>query len=200
MKLIATIVSAIVLFALLFWGVGNYLGPDDLKDCGKRPSTESGCQSADAIIAVSGGDTAARTKEAIRLYENGWADELIFSGAALDPDSPSNAEAMRKQAIASGVPAERITIETFAQNTEQNATMTKELVRSNATQRVILVTSAYHQRRASLEFQQVFTGVEIVNSPVTSDKQWSSAWWATPTGWWLAISEIVKILFVTSKE
>jgi uncharacterized SAM-binding protein YcdF (DUF218 family) len=199
MRFIISLASIIFAFTLLIWGVSTYLAPDDLKKCGLVPSSEPGCQKADAIVAISGGDTKARTKEAIVLYQNGWAGELVFSGAALDPRSPSNAEAMRLQAIEAGVPANSIAIETFAQNTEQNAIKTNELVEEKNTRRIILVTSGYHQRRASMEFEQAFAGSEIINSPVPSDKQWSRGWWATPNGWWLAVSEIIKILFVTSK-
>jgi uncharacterized SAM-binding protein YcdF (DUF218 family) len=198
MKLILSIAGYVAIFALAVWGISSYLGPDDLKKCGTTPSGQDGCQKADAIVAISGGDTRARTNEAIKLYQNGWANELVFSGAALDPSSPSNAEAMRVQAIEAGIPARNITIEEFAQNTEQNAVKTNELVDGNI-RRIILVTSAYHQRRANMEFQQAFADVEVIDSPVQSDKHWPRAWWLTPTGWWLSVSEFIKILFVSSK-
>jgi uncharacterized SAM-binding protein YcdF (DUF218 family) len=197
-KLLLAITGTVALFAFIFWGIGSYLGPDDLKDCGARPSAEAGCQKADAIVAISGGDTVARTAEAIKLYKNGWADNLIFSGAAMDPQSQSNAKAMLEQALDAGVPAGDITLEEFAQNTEQNAVHTTELVDPH-TSRIILVTSAYHQRRASMEFESAFRGIEIVNHPVAHDKHWSRLWWATPVGWWLTTSEMIKILFISSK-
>src|SRR5690606_33068531 len=84
--------------------ISRYLGPDDLMGCSTRPSSEPGCEPADVIVAVSGGDTAARTREAIRLYHDGWAPRLVFSGAAEDKNSPSNAAVMRDIALASGVP------------------------------------------------------------------------------------------------
>lgn len=174
-----------------------YLGPDDLVRCGQQPSDVTGCHVADAIVAVSGGDTQARTNEAIKLYQNGWAPLMIFSGAALDTQGPSNAAAMKKQAIAAGVPTESIQVEEFSQNTEENALNTSNIVKKDSLSRIILVTSAYHQRRASIEFSKVVgSAVQVVNHPVAQDKQWSGLWWLTPIGWWLAISEVVKILFL----
>lgn len=174
-----------------------YLGPDDLARCGQQPSSTTGCSEADAIVTVSGGDTQARTSEAIKLYKNGWAPKLIFSGAALDTQGPSNAAAMKKQAIAANVPAEDITTEEFSQNTEENALNTSSIIKKDSLSRIILVTSAYHQRRAGIEFSKVFgMTVQVVNHPVAQDKQWSGLWWLTPIGWWLAISEVVKILFL----
>lgn len=185
---------AVFLLAITFL-LPLYLGPDDLAGCSLLPEATGRCQKADAIIAISGGDTIARVDEAIGLYKNGWANLVIFSGAALDKSGPSNASAMRVHAIDSGVPAEVILMEETSGTTAENATNTAELVQNRQLKRVILVTSAYHQRRASLEFQRAFgSGVVIVNRPVTNDKQWSSWWWATPYGWWLGIGEVVKII------
>ena len=144
---------------------------------------------------MSGGDTMARADEAITLYQNGWANVLIFSGAALDKSGPSNASAMRAHALSKGVPTDAILVEEASETTAENATNTATLTSGRELNRLILVTSAYHQRRTSLEFQRAFgPSVTIVNRPVTNDKQWSSWWWLTPYGWWLGISEVIKIL------
>lgn len=172
-----------------------YLGPDDIYGC-RVPEEVGRCAKADAIIAISGGDTKARTKEAIRLYKEGWSNRLIFSGAAADKDSPSNAEVMKQIATQDGVPLADISIEEFSANTAENAENTAEIARAMDLKRVLLVTSAYHQRRASIEFsKQLGESVQIVNHPVANDNQWSSWWWMTPYGWVLGLSEVVKILF-----
>ncbi len=191
-RLIIAVVS-IVLFALL---AGVYLAPDDLARCESRPTADK-CASADAIVAVSGGDTRARVKEAVDLYWRGWAPKLVFSGAAADKTGPSNASVMRTQAIEAGVPADAILTEGASETTHQNARLSQDVFASNNFTRVILVTSAYHQRRAGIEFSQTTEGrTKVVNHPVQTDNQWSRWWWATPTGWWLAISELVKIVLV----
>lgn len=191
MKSIIIVVIAIILFVM---GVGTYLSPEDLADCGARPSGIKGCDKKDAIVAVSGGDTSARTSEAIKLYKRGWADKLVFSGAAQDTSGPSNAEAMRRQAVADGVPESAIIVEELSKNTRENAAETHALLEEQGISKVILVTSAYHQRRASLEFKtHMGESVEIFNHPVANDNQWSQLWWMTPTGWWLALGELFKI-------
>lgn len=190
-----TLVISIILFAILAIGLGVYLGPDDLRACEAAPSERMGCQKADAIVAVSGGDTSARTTEAVRLYKEGWASKLIFSGAARDKSGPSNAEAMKRQAMAAGVPESAILIEESSETTRQNAEQVKRLLSDNKIDSVILVTSGYHQRRASLEFNSLVSdAVTIRNHPVGSDNQWSPIWWLTPTGWYLAISEFFKVI------
>lgn len=193
--MIKSFLAVVLVFVLLIVGLSVYLGPNDLAPCTDGPSETPGCQKADAIIAVSGGDTAARTHEAIRLYEQGWADTLIFSGAAQDKTGPSNASAMRTIALRAGVPDTAILTEESSETTRQNAVQTKKLLKENNVHTLILVTSAYHQRRASLEFNEQTDNVAtIINHPVAEDAQWSRAWWLTFQGWWLAGGEFFKII------
>jgi len=189
------LIPFICIALLLTIGLPLYLGPDDLSGC-KIPETTGKCGVADAIIAISGGDTSARTAEAISLYKAGWAPKLIFSGAAADKTGPSNAEVMQKQALSDGVPQSSIIIEDLSTNTAENAQNTATVVQKMGLKRVILVTSAYHQRRASIEFgRRLGTDVVSVNHPVANDGQWSSWWWLTPYGWVLGIGELIRILF-----
>ncbi|RWZ78076.1 MAG: YdcF family protein [Candidatus Chaera renei] len=181
-------------------GIGAYLGPDDLRGCGQSPHAGNpACAKVDAIVAISGGDTQARTAEAIKLYKQGWSSRLVFSGAALDQSGPSNAAAMKRQALAAGVPESAILTEDRARDTAENALRTLAVVprQEGVPRRIILVTSGYHQRRASIEFRHSFSRDMIINHPVRSDSQWSAYWWLTPYGWWLAISELAKILFIS---
>ena len=177
-------------------GLSVYLGPDGMKSCGAQPTEGNfDCQRVDAIVAISGGDTAARTNQAIDLYKNGWANKLIFSGAAADKSGPSNAEAMQRLALEQHVPSDDIILDETSETTKQNAANTHDLFSRNNIRSVILVTSAYHQRRAGLEFgQRAGTEIRLVNHPVTTDNQWSPWWWTTPNGWYLAMSEFFKII------
>lgn len=193
MKLVLISIVSVVILSIVF--LSSYLAPNDLADCHTRPSTSGECQAADAIVVVSGGDTQARTAEGILMYQNGWAPQIIFSGAAQDTSGPSNAEAMRQQALAAGVPSDAIMTEELSRTTAENAQQTRILLRQLNIQRIILVTSAYHQKRAGDEFEKrAGDDVTVVNHPVATDRQWSEYWWTTPTGWYLALSELVKII------
>lgn len=151
-------------------------------------------QKADAIIVVSGGDTRGRTMHGIDLYQQGWAPKLIFSGAAADPNSTSNAKAMMAIAASRGVPTEDIRLDEDARDTRENASSTKPIAGSHKT--IILVTSDYHQRRVNREFKNAYgTGTTFVNSPA-KDKHWGrKSWFLTPYGWWISVTEPVKLLF-----
>lgn len=195
MKLLIIFASILLFLITLVSGVTIFLGPNDLRNCDERPSNSSNCAAADAIVAVSGGDTNARTDAAIERYRNGWAPLLIFSGAAQDPNGPSNAQTMKNRAIKQGVPEQNVIIEEFARNTAENAANTSEFINSRNLTKIILVTSSYHQKRASLEFgARLGPSVQIINAPVTTDKDWNKWWWLSPRGWWLAGGEIAKII------
>lgn len=199
MKIVKWIVIIAVLFGLFAWWVTIFLGPDDIAHCGARPDpSKTGCLASDAIVAVSGGDTEARADEAIKLYQNGWAPLLIFSGAAADLSGPSNAAVMKQRAIDAGVDPNVIIVEDTSQNTSENAAETTTIVEQQGIKSVIIVTSAYHERRAGLEFEKRAHSVSVRRHPVAEDKQWSPWWWATPTGWALAIPEVVASLILST--
>ncbi len=183
-KYVAISLGAIIFGVLLT----NYLAPRDE------------LVKADAIIAISGGNTTARAEQATKLYKDGWADELVFSGAALDPLSPSNAKVMREFAKLSGIPTEVIRIEEEAQNTAENATKSNEIADDEQYESIILVTEPYHQRRAFLEFQdKLGPDVRIINYPVEDDN-WMTTWWFKPSGWYITVSETFKVSITILKN
>lgn len=160
--------------------LGYYLAPQDE------------LTKADAIVVISG-DEGQRLTSALELYRDGWADLLIFSGAARDPGSPSNAETMRRQAEKNGVDPNDILIEEGSRNTRENAQNVTELLRERDLDSIILVTSPYHQRRAHLEFTWADDDVTIINYSAKDEDWRRSQWWISPRGWYLTVSESTKI-------
>lgn len=188
---------------ILAWGfimmTPVILGVDDLRSCDGPQQVSGACAPADAIVAISGGDTDARAREAISLYKQGWAPVIIFSGAALDKQGASNAAAMAAQAVGERVPRDAILLDEASVNTADNASQVRAIVEQKGYKRIILVTSPYHQRRASIEFDRRLGDItSIVNHPTSSDRYWNEQrWWATPMGLWLGVSELVKVTLVS---
>jgi uncharacterized SAM-binding protein YcdF (DUF218 family) len=183
-KLITFLVGIFIfvgLCAAAIFGASVYLSPQD----STSPS--------DAIVVVSGGQTQTRAKHGVELYKKDLAPKIIFSGAALD-DGPSNAKEMAALARRSGVPDDAIEIDEDAKTTYQNAVNTKRILEESEGKSIILVTSPYHQRRAYITFKKVLgDGYNIENSS-SYDNAWSkSAWWATPFGVWITVSELIKV-------
>lgn len=172
------------LATLFFFGTGYYLSP------------QSTLAKADAIVAISGGETEARTAEAVKLYRDGWGANIIFSGAAADPNAPSNAQAMATAAMVAGVPSAAITLDEVATNTRQNAAGVGEIVRTKNFHSIILVTSPYHQRRANIAFKRVLGANFTIINRSSYDAQWRrSHWWATPQSRALTLAELQKVAY-----
>ncbi len=191
MRLLIAIISVVLLIII---GIGAYLSPNDLARCDAQPSSRQNCEKADAIVAVSGGSTSSRASEAISLYKEGWANYLIFSGAAKDPSAPSNAAVMKSQALAAGVPEENVLIDENSVNTQDNAEKTNQILQERKITKIILITSPYHQRRAALEFSNILGyDANVRNHPVQNDPDWPKLWWLTPRGLWLVSGESVKL-------
>ncbi len=129
---------------------------------------------ADAIVALGaafrrdGQPSPAlvrRARHAVALYEAGAAPLLLFSGGPCGGDGRrSEAEAMAAIARGAGVPEAAILLEPRARNTRENAVLSAEILRPRGGQRVLLVTDAFHMRRARLVFRA--QGLCVVPAPV----------------------------------
>lgn len=149
---------------------------------------------ADVIVAVSG-DNGPRTETAVRLWKQGYAPLLLFSGASLDPDSVSSAELMKRDAMKLGVPAAAIIVEPDSTTTEQNAQLVAQLMRERGLRSAILVTSPYHQRRAALLFGRAFAPADLSfrNHPA-EDPEWDAdRWWMREPSRSLTLVELAKL-------
>lgn len=179
----SVLVACVVASTVVFFGLGYYLSPQDQ------------LTKTDAIVAISGGETDTRAAEAIKLYQEGWSNRLIFSGAAQDTTGPSNAAAMRQQALAAGVPESAIQLDEKSANTQENADNVQQLVSGLGYRSIILVTSPYHQRRAYMVFHRALPGITVINHSCI-DHSWSrSQWWATLASRALTVTELQKVLY-----
>jgi uncharacterized SAM-binding protein YcdF (DUF218 family) len=151
-------------------------------------------EKADVIVAISG-DDGPRTEMAVSLWQQGVAPLLLFSGASLDPDSVSSGELMKREAVRLGVPAEAILVEPLSATTEENARRTAALMQQRGLRTAVLVTSPYHQRRASILFSQAFAslGLSFLNHPA-NDPAWDpDRWWMTDPPRNLTLVELAKL-------
>ncbi len=165
-------------------GVGFYLSPQDV------------LERADAIVIISGGETSARIKEGVEMYQAGWSGLLIVSGAARD-EGISNALAMQQIAVGLGVPEEDIITEDEAQTTVGNAQHTRDIIGERNIDSIILITSPYHQRRAYLTFRYFLGDDFVIINHSASDSAWrKNGWWESSWARYLTVSEIQKLIYL----
>ena len=186
MKFIAAIILAVAIFFGIWFGLGNWLNYEQMGACGSAPDNSENCKKADVIIAISGGDTTVRAEKAINLYKQNFAKNIIFSGAAADPSSPSNAKVMYDLAVKKGVPQSAIKLDETSENTRQNSENVAKILKENGWTNAILVSENYHLRRAYTNF----VGADAQANFRTTAAKNQIFWWAEPRGWILIISEI----------
>ncbi|MBI1170241.1 YdcF family protein [bacterium] len=113
------------------------------------------------------------------------AARLVFTGAtaSLTGDrAPQDSSRMVRDAwVALGVDPARIVLEQASRTTSENATMTRNLLKPQAGQVHLLVTSAFHMPRAMETFtRNGWTG--LVPWPVDFRSSWVPGTWLEP-GW-----------------
>ncbi|HEX7324055.1 MAG TPA: YdcF family protein [Rhodanobacteraceae bacterium] len=119
-----------------------------------------------------------RINEALAIYReckaSGNSCRLEVSGGdALHTGQPE-ATVYGKLLVRLGVPADDLLLEPRSMNTWENAEFSAPLLRAYGAERVVLVSSATHLRRASLYFRHF--GIDV--TPVRAD------WLSVHTGWW----------------
>ena len=99
-----------------------------------------------------------RILDAIQLYKTGKLQKIIISGGsgALKKVARIEASNLQQTALIAGVPAKDILLEERSRNTRENALYTKELLQQHPElKELLLITSAFHMRRAQGCFEKV---------------------------------------------
>ena len=140
------------------------------------PKALSATPTADAIVVLGGavrGDThlgtlgdmneqADRLVHAARLYQAGKAPRLLLSGGS-EPGTRPEAELMAELLQVMGVPRRAMLLEEASRTTYQNALHSARVLEQAGARRILLVTSAFHMRRAARLFAA--QGLEVIPAP-----------------------------------
>ena len=143
-----------------------------------KPPTQVEDAGADVIILLGGGafrdvqdvegegtlasSAASRLLTAVRLQRL-LNLPMILSGGQVYSDSGPEAEISGRILKSLGVPDEKILLETKSINTTQNAIYSAEIMREKNFHKPLVVTSAFHMRRAVLNFSR--QGLDIIPYP-----------------------------------
>ena len=117
----------------------------------------------DRVYFNNGADRITHT---LQLYNSGKVDHIIVSGGLgfqQDNQSPA-AERLKSFLVMAGVPDSTITVEPNALNTNENAVKVAEILnRDFPNQKYLLVTSAFHMKRAAMCLKK--QGIEFSEFP-----------------------------------
>jgi uncharacterized SAM-binding protein YcdF (DUF218 family) len=142
--------------------------------------TIAGCTPADAVIVLGGvlgsthagldfpswGDGVNRFTVGVALIRAGKAGAIVFSRASFPWEKirVTEGDVLRVQAIALGVPAEKIILTPLVGDTADEARAAAALCREHGWKHVLLVTSGWHMPRAVWLFTHA--GVDFTPFPV----------------------------------
>lgn len=90
------------------------------------------------------------------------------------------AEVMRRQALALGIPETSVLIEDQSLSTYQNAIYTKLISEHYGFESILLVTSTYHSRRAAHIFRDVFGPNYAIWVQPSPPDLCTVCWWLQP--------------------
>ena len=117
---------------------------------------------------------AERIQHGIHLYHEGRVRALIFTGGLGQGDELTEAEAGRAFALARGVPAEDIWIETVSTVTAENVAQAARIVEEVGFSRVLMVSDPLHMKRSVILARDL--GLDAYPSPTPTSRYRS--WWS----------------------
>ena len=161
--------------------------------------------SADALVVLSGSSSyVERTQRAAELYRQGRAPVVLLTNdhtrggwSSAVQTNPFFVDRAIDELTKQGVPAERIRIVPgVAASTQSEAVIVKDYAASQGLRSILIITSAYHSRRALRTFRKTFegTGVVIGLEPSSSASP-AAFWWLRPSGWRDVAGEYVKLIY-----
>jgi uncharacterized SAM-binding protein YcdF (DUF218 family) len=105
---------------------------------------------ADVIILLNG--LTDRVPFAAELYQLGCSGNVVLSG---------DDKNMTQQALSLGIPGSALLLEDQSKTTFENAKYSLKIVQDKGYKLAIVVTSAYHTRRAGIIFAQISKGIHL---------------------------------------
>ncbi len=154
---------------------------------------------ADVVVALSGG--SLRVGRGIELYREGRAkklflpfdlqDRLGFLGMSIP-------EAVRANALSLGIRPEDLILQDGVTSTQEDALVSREVLEKHEFRSAVILTSAFHSRRAAFTFKRVFRGspvqISIASVPLEEEDYVLDRWWTRERELVFVVNEYIKIV------
>ena len=174
----------VLLSFLAFCGLVYLVRHPLLRAAGGFCVVEDSLAKSDALIILSDDNfNADRAARAAELFHGGWAPRIVVSGRRLRPHA-GLAELMAHDLADRGIPSDAIVrFPNLASNTREEAQALLPLIADHKWNRLIVVTSNFHTRRARYIFRRVFPrSIEIRVASARDSDYDPDDWWESRTG------------------
>jgi uncharacterized SAM-binding protein YcdF (DUF218 family) len=170
--------------------------------------TEAPLEKADAIVVLGGSATyKERAREAARLFFAGRAPRILITNdnqqgpwSSTDQRNLFFYERSLEELKKAGVPADSVEVLMKpVESTFDETQVVREYAQQHGLHSILIVTSAYHSRRALWVFSKVFrdTATRVGLDAVAPGQQSPppATWWLSVRGWELVPTEYVKMIY-----
>jgi len=194
-------IPKIVSCCILIWPFAAWAGAKFL-------ITESPLDKADAIVILGGSATyKERAHEAARLLHEGRSQLILITNDNMrGPWSSAEQrnlyyyERSFDELRNAGIAAQNIEVVMDpVASTYEEAQVVRDYAQQHGLKAILIVTSAYHSRRALWVFSRVFrdTGIRIglVTARPGEESPPPATWWLSARGWRLVPTEYVKMVY-----
>ncbi|HEV2705051.1 MAG TPA: YdcF family protein [Pyrinomonadaceae bacterium] len=189
-------VAALLAWPLIAWGAARLL------------VARAELPRAEAIVVLGGSATyVERARRAAEAYREGRAPKILLtddgqrgSWSSAEQRNPLFVERAADELKRAGVPAESIEVlPRKVSSTYEEAVLLREYADARGMRSFIIVTSAYHSRRALWTMRQLFrgSGVEVGLEAVAPGDETPAPhlWWLGARGWEMVAGEYVKAVY-----
>jgi uncharacterized SAM-binding protein YcdF (DUF218 family) len=154
--------------------------------------------SADVIHVIAGEDH--RTDYAIKLFKQGYARQIFFTGGWCQPQNFSHGQHGRARALENGIPLKAISLdESEVTSTYSEVLKLKEFIGQSAhsINSVIVVSDPYHMRRCRWTYQLILGDeIEVEMAPVPFElSPYQRNWWSDKQSREFVKYEYLKIIY-----
>ncbi|MGI9035263.1 MAG: YdcF family protein [Pyrinomonadaceae bacterium] len=204
-RVAASLRRALIIFLILFL-IWVFIAPS----LAKNLIVEKTLERADAILVLGGSATyLERTDKAAELFRKGASAKIFLTDdgtrggwSRVEQRNIPFIELAQRNLIARGVSAENIEIiKPQNSGTIYEARAFAETAKRENLKTILLVTSAYHTRRALRTFEREFaaenlpTEIGIESAPNGWETPSPSVWWLSISGWQAVAGEYVKSVY-----
>jgi len=162
----------------------------------------------EAIVVLSGSSAyAERARAAAALFAAGRAPKIVLtkdgerSGwSSAEQRNPLFSELAAAELVRAGVPAEKIEfVAPLVSNTYDEAQAVRDYAAARNLRSLLIVTSAYHSRRAEWTWRLVFGGSGVALGMTAAPLEGASPapgwWWLRARGWRSVAAEYPKLIY-----
>jgi uncharacterized SAM-binding protein YcdF (DUF218 family) len=186
------LVVALLVWELVAWGAGAFL------------VARSELASADMLVLLSGAPNyTERAQRAAELWHEHRAPRILLTNdgtrgpwSQAEQRNPFFYERTLVELQRAGVPTESVyVLPPEVSSTYDEAIEIRKYAEANGIRSVLVVTSAYHSRRALWTYRRVFNDSKFVIGMSPAAAANPAVWWLTITGWRTVPVEYVKLIY-----